>query len=58
MGKESNECVLILQQTRKRATVSDAAVMWAGKVQKERRGSEGMRREVAESERKISRRGS
>lgn len=40
-------------------TVSDAAVMWAGrkvKVEKEMgtRGSDGVHREVADSERKIS----
>lgn len=47
----------------KRATVSDAAVTWAGNRKDQRketgtRGSEGVRVEVAGSERKISRRGS
>lgn len=48
-----------------RATVRDAAVVWAGQRDNKRgnkkkgtRGSEGAQREVADSERKISRRGS
>lgn len=58
-------CFLLPTGWEKRATVSDAAVMWAGKrkskeeiKRKGTRGSEGVRREVADSERKISRRGS
>lgn len=64
-------CVFCLLPTgwEKRATVSDAAVVWAGKKKKRlkkkrkrkemaTRGSEGVRREVADSKRKISRRGS
>jgi len=64
-------CVFVFfqQAGRRGATVSDAAVVWAGKKKKRlkkkrkrkemaTRGSEGVRREVADSKRKISRRGS
>lgn len=55
-------CFLLPTDWEKRATVRDAAVMWAGKRKDKRkemgkRGS-GSHREVADSERKISRRGS
>lgn len=58
-------CFLLPTGREKRATVGDAAVTWAGykvfkkeRKEMETRGSEGGCAEVADSERKISRRGS